>query len=103
MFFAHSRKGFAGRLIYPLASEGFSRSAELSFLEKATTPPAVNLLLRGVGREDCLTAGGWGCSVGGNRFPPKLKVLASAPSTDPLFNVGGEIPLVAFSSSLGRP
>ena len=40
--------------------------------------------------------------MGGNRFPPELKVLACAPPADPLFNIGGEIPLVAFSSSLGR-
>ena len=36
------------------------------------------------------------------RFPPELVVLASAPSSYPLFDVGGQIPLVALSTSFGR-
>ena len=38
--------------------------------------------------------------MSGDRLFPQLKVIASAPSADTIFNVGGEIPLVALPSPL---
>ena len=102
MFIPHRRQCFPRGLVNSSASESLRRAAILPVLKKAKTPPAVDLLLRSVGSKDRLTTGCWSGGMSGNRFPPELELFSRAPTANPLLDVGCEIPLVAFSSSLGR-